>query len=92
MFYLICYDIVDDRRRHRISKLIETCGVRVQKSVFEAVLDEQQYERLQKRLLKLLNVKEDQLRFYPLSEHCRWKVKVLGIQPQFAIDDSAFIV
>ncbi|HAG80894.1 MAG TPA: CRISPR-associated endonuclease Cas2, partial [Cyanobacteria bacterium UBA12227] len=40
-------------------------GMRVQKSVFEVVLDDQQYEHLQKKLLKYLNKKEDQLRFYP---------------------------
>lgn len=92
MLYLVCYDIVDDRRRTRVSKLLEAYGLRVQKSVFETMLDEKQYEKLEKRLLKLLNVAEDQLRFYPLPPHYRVKVKVLGIKPDFAIDDSAFIV
>ncbi|HIK13503.1 MAG TPA: CRISPR-associated endonuclease Cas2 [Oscillatoriaceae cyanobacterium M33_DOE_052] len=91
MFYLICYDIVDDRRRQRVAKLLETCAVRVQKSVFEAVLDEKQYEQLHNRLLKLLNKREDQLRFYPLSAHSREKVNILGIQPQFTVDDPAII-
>ncbi|MCL1474272.1 CRISPR-associated endonuclease Cas2 [Argonema antarcticum] len=92
MFYLICYDIVDDSRRYKVSKLLETYGLRVQKSVFEAVLDEKQYENIQKRLFKILNSKEDQLRFYPLSDPCRCKVAVLGIKPDFAVDDAAFIV
>lgn len=65
--------------------------MRVQKSVFEVVLDETECDKLEKRLLKLLNKRQDQLRFYPLSAHCRQKVKVLGIQPTFAIDDSAII-
>ncbi len=92
MFYLICYDIVDDHRRLKVSKLLETCGCRVQKSVFECVLDEKRQEQLQKRLLKLLNKRQDQIRFYPLSAHCRCKVTVLGVQPKFVIDDEAFIV
>ncbi|NEO98720.1 MAG: CRISPR-associated endonuclease Cas2 [Symploca sp. SIO1C4] len=92
MFYLICYDIVDNRRRTKVSNILEAYGLRVQKSVFEAVLNNKQYEKLQKRLLKLLNTKEDQLRFYPLSAHCRCKVKVLGIQPEFEVDDKAIIV
>ena len=83
MFYLICYDIVDDRRRNKVAKLLELYGWRVQKSV---------YERLQKYLLKLLNPIEDQLRFYPLSKRSRNKVLVLGFKPEFKIDDSAFIV
>jgi CRISPR-associated protein Cas2 len=92
MFYLICYDIVSDARRNRVAKLLETYGMRVQKSVFEAVLNETQYQQLQTRLLKLLNQKEDQLRFYPLSAHCRKNVTILGIQPTYAIDDSTIIV
>ena len=92
MFYLICYDIVNDSRRNKVSRLLEAYGLRVQKSVFECVLDDKQYENLSKRLLKLLNKHSDQIRFYPLSAHCRCKVVVLGIQPEFAVDDTAFIV
>lgn len=92
MFYLICYDIVDDRRRNKVAKLLELYGWRVQKSVFEAVLNQDQYERLQKHLLKLLNPIEDQLRFYPLSQRSRNKVLILGFKPEFKIDDPVFIV
>jgi CRISPR-associated protein Cas2 len=92
MFYLICYDIVNNSRRTRVCKLLEAYGLRVQKSVFECVLDEKQYEQLSKRLLYLLNKRQDQIRFYPLSAHCRCKVSVLGIQPQIVVDDPAFIV
>ncbi len=91
-FYLICYDIVKDSRRTKVAHLLEAYGLRVQKSVFEVVLDEQQFERLQKRLLKYLNKKEDQLRFYPLSARCRRKMVVLGTQPKYAVDDAVFIV
>ncbi|AFZ22160.1 CRISPR-associated endonuclease Cas2 [Allocoleopsis franciscana] len=91
-FYLVCYDIVKDSRRNKVAHLLEGYGLRVQKSVFEVVLDEQQYEKLQKRLLKYLNQREDQLRFYPLSARNRSKVLVLGVQPEFAVDDAAFIV
>lgn len=92
MFYLICYDIVNDRRRTNVARLLERYGLRVQKSVFEAVLDDKQYESLLQRLPKYLNNKEDQLRFYPMSAHCRDKVLVLGVQPEFVVDDAAFIV
>ena len=91
-FYLICYDITDDRRRTRVAKLLEAYGLRVQKSVFECVLDERHRERLQARLLKLLDPRKDQLRFYPLSDRCRSQVAILGIQPKFAIDDISIVV
>jgi CRISPR-associated protein Cas2 len=60
--------------------------------VFECVLDTKQLERLQKRLQRCLNVQQDQLRFYPLSEKNRQQTIVLGIQPEYSISDRAFIV
>lgn len=92
MFYLICYDIVNDRRRTKIAHILGAYGMRVQKSVFECVLDEKQYEALSQKLMKLINKKEDQLRFYPLTSSCRSKVTILGIKPTLSVDSSAFIV
>jgi CRISPR-associated protein Cas2 len=92
MFYLVCYDIVSDTRRNKVSKLLESYGLRVQKSVFECVLDEKQYESISKLLMRLVNRREDQVRFYPMSTHNRCKVAVVGTQPEFSIDDAAFIV
>lgn len=92
MFYLVCYDIVNDSSRNKVAKLLEAYGMRVQKSVFECVLDEKQQELLQNQLVRLLNKQEDQIRFYPLSAPCRGRVVVLGVQPEFVVDDAAFIV
>lgn len=33
--YLAVYDVSEDRERERVAKLLEACGVRIQKSVFE---------------------------------------------------------
>ncbi|EDZ93492.1 MAG: CRISPR-associated endonuclease Cas2 [Limnospira sp. PMC 1291.21] len=88
-FYLICYDIVEDRRRTKVSSLLEAYGIRVQKSVFEAVLTPPQFKKLEQRLKKLINSDCDQLRFYPLLAKCRTQVIILGIQPNFAVDDAA---
>jgi CRISPR-associated protein Cas2 len=93
MFYLICYDITNDRRRDRVSRLLEGYGMRVQKSVFECVLTPDQYALLQKRFQtkRYLNPNEDQLRFYPLSPRHRKLVLLLGVQPQRRVDDTVFI-
>ena len=94
MFYLICYDIPDDRRRDRVSHLLEGYGLRIQKSVFECVLTPDQSDLLQRRLQikRYLNPTEDQIRFYPMSPRHRRMVLILGIQPDRQVDDSAFIV
>ena len=93
MFYLICYDITNDRRRDRVSRLLEGYGMRVQKSVFECVLTPDQYALLQKRFQtkRYLNPNEDQLRFYPMSPRHRKMVLLLGVQPPRQVDDAVFI-
>ncbi|MGD2184400.1 CRISPR-associated endonuclease Cas2 [Lusitaniella coriacea] len=90
--YLVCYDIVKDSSRTKVAKLLEAYGLRVQKSVFEVIADEQQYAKLEKKLSRLLDNSQDQLRFYPLSERCQRNVKILGVQPEFEIADETFIV
>lgn len=92
MFYLVCYDIVKNSRRTKASHLLEGYGLRVQKSVFECVLNKHQYEMLHKKLENYIEPTEDQVRFYPMTAHTRRKVVVLGLQPQRQIDDVAFIV
>lgn len=90
--YLVCYDISCNSRRLKVLKLLQAYGLRVQKTVFETVLTPSQYQTLETKIAKLLNPKEDQLRFYPLTQPCRNKVKILGIEPSYKIDDEVLIV
>lgn len=92
MFYLVCYDVVLDKRRNKVAHLLEGYGMRVQKSVFECVLNADQQDMLQRKLSRYIKPEEDQVRFYPLSPRYRKKVLVLGQQPQREVDDVAFIV
>lgn len=80
-FYIITYDIPDDRRRKKIADLLEGYGSRVQYSVFECVLSKGQYEELKKRLGKIFKTGEDSLRFYPLSTHTFSQVEIWGEPP-----------
>ena len=41
MFYLVAYDISDDKRLREVAKLMEAYGKRVQRSVFECSLSKQ---------------------------------------------------
>ncbi|MBO9998134.1 MAG: CRISPR-associated endonuclease Cas2 [Cyanobacteria bacterium SID2] len=90
--YLICYDVTADSRRNRVAKLLLQYGLRVQKSVFECVLTQKQRKRLLERLNRTILLHEDQVRLYPLSGRSREKAIVLGIQPEWSIDDDVFIV
>ena len=92
IFYLVCYDIVQNSRRDRVSKLLEAYGCRIQKSVFEILVDQSQSDKLTQKLEKMIDLGEDQLRFYCVSQRARRKTIILGIQPDFSVDDTAFIV
>lgn len=78
MLYVIAYDIPEDKRRGKISKLLQGYGVRVQKSVFEADLDERGYNDLRKRLKRWIVETEDSVRFYRLCADCRGQVETIG--------------
>jgi CRISPR-associated protein Cas2 len=78
MFYVISYDIPDDKRRQKIADLLEGYAARVQKSVFEAHLEPKQYADLRKRLNRLMKAEEDNVRFYRLCGECRAAVEVVG--------------
>lgn len=67
--WLVAYDISDDRRRSKVSELLESYGPRVQLSVFEAELATPAEERtLLGRLRDLIDLVEDQIRVYPIPD------------------------
>ncbi len=77
-FYVLAYDIPDDRRRTRIAKLCESAAERVQGSVFEGYLSPQELKSLLKRVERVLETREDSLRIYLLCAGCRQKITSLG--------------
>jgi len=87
---LITYDVSTEtsagrRRLRRVAKACLAYGQRVQKSVFECVLNEAQLAQLKHRLIKEINPEEDSLRFYRLREPRERYLQVVGQQPTFDI-------
>jgi CRISPR-associated protein Cas2 len=78
MFYSICYDIKDDRRRVQVAKVLADFGERVQFSVFEANLGPEELTQLIGRVSQILNPQEDNLRLYPLCAACKSRIEILG--------------
>ncbi len=83
MFTAVCYDISDDRRRARLSRVLADFGRRVQLSVFEADLSQERFERLLLRLRRLVHPGEDRIRVYRLCEACRARVVVVSGMPPY---------
>lgn len=79
MFWIISYDIVNDKRRRRVMKALDSVGHRVQYSVFECDLNETRLHRLEGILIREIDPKTDSVRFYPLNEGDIPKIRLLGV-------------
>ncbi|ALB39672.1 MULTISPECIES: CRISPR-associated endonuclease Cas2 [Nostocales] len=91
LLYVIVYDITCDKRRKKVSDLLEGYGQRVQYSVFECILNQTKYSELQKRLRKQIKSSEDSIRFYPLSKHTFNQIETWGEPPVTELPGSTII-
>lgn len=91
MFYLVSYDIPDDRRRTKLAKVLKDFGDRVHYSVFECLLDNLHFDRLLARIEDLVDEENDSVRIYPLCANCDKAVKIIGTGEQ-SEDKDVYIV
>jgi len=83
MFVLVSYDVstTDEkgpRRLNRVAKVCQDYGQRVQKSVFECIVDPAQWAVLKQRLIDQIDQERDSLRFYYLGSNWRRRVEHIG--------------
>ena len=83
MLVIVSYDVstkdlAGERRLRRVAKACVNYGQRVQKSVFECLVDPEQWTRLKLRLLQEFNPQEDSLRFYYLGSNFKHRVEHHG--------------
>ena len=80
MFCLTCFDIVDDRARNRVVKILKEYGIRVQKSVFEcANITEKRFLKMKDRIERNIDSTEDTVRYYLVCKGCLNKMEYTGI-------------
>ena len=83
MLIIVTYDVSTEtpagrRRLRRVAKACEAVGQRVQKSVFECQVNQMQFEQLERTLLGEIDDKEDNLRFYRITEPVEVRIKQYG--------------
>jgi CRISPR-associated protein Cas2 len=79
MFHLVCFDIVDDKTRYQVVKILKGYGTRVQKSVFECPnLTEHALLKLKSDIDEVIDHGEDTVRYYPLCRACIRSVEFSG--------------
>lgn len=79
MFTIISYDIVQDRRRTKVMKLLKGYGTRVQYSVFECDVTTPQLNTLVAEIRGLIDQHTDSVRCYLLDAAAVQRVRIMGI-------------
>ncbi|MFQ5804673.1 MAG: CRISPR-associated endonuclease Cas2 [Candidatus Methylomirabilales bacterium] len=85
MEILVAYDVATDtlegqRRLRQVARVCLDFGQRVQKSVFECSVNEMQYEKLRRRLLRHIDEEQDNLRIYRLSTPKEHFIEHFGVK------------
>jgi CRISPR-associated protein Cas2 len=76
--WVIAYDSPSNKRRRKLAKLLEGYGVRVQWSVFECVLRQEEIAVLRQRLARLIQAELDSVRLWPVPEASCARIVHLG--------------
>lgn len=76
--YIVVYDIVKDKRRHRIARILGGYGDRVQYSVFECILRQKQFDALWVEMENVVDTSQDSIRAYRLCAACCAWTKTVG--------------
>lgn len=84
MLVLVTYDVstvakAGLRRLRRVARACEDYGTRVQKSVFECQVGQQEWVQLRARLLREIKPEEDSLRFYFLDQEAVKRTEHHGV-------------
>lgn len=82
MMVLVSYDVAENeggkRRLRRIAKTCQNYGQRVQYSIFECLVDPEQWVQLRSQLTTIMNKDFDSLRFYFLGANWKNRVEHIG--------------
>jgi CRISPR-associated protein Cas2 len=65
VFVLIIYDIIENKKRVKLAKMLLGYGFRVQKSAFEAIIPRKKYKELLERLPSYVSV-NDSIKVYKI--------------------------
>jgi CRISPR-associated protein Cas2 len=95
MLYVICYDLpsskAGNKRRRRLTKILEGFGKRVQYSVFE--MRANSGTEFQDLLIKMeleIDAAEDSLRIYRIHEDMESEIIIYGHGEVYKVEDAYF--
>jgi len=95
MMVLVAYDVTTETkagrtRLRRVAKVCQNFGQRVQNSLFECLVEPDQWVDFRKKLLDVAEVQEDSLRFYFLGRN--WKRRIEHVGAKVAYDPEGPLI
>lgn len=86
MMLVVTYDVntlssSGAKRLHKVAKICEKYGVRVQNSVFEVLVDAAQLLKLKSELKEVIDSESDSIRFYRLGNSYQGRIETMGKKP-----------
>lgn len=96
MLVLVTYDVSTldrdgQRRLRQVAKICQNFGQRVQNSVFECWLSNENLVNLRQQLLQTMDSSQDSVRFYSLGKNWEYRVEHYGIKPSINPEDPLII-
>lgn len=96
MNILVTYDVNTEtpagkRRLRKVATVCKNYGQRVQFSVFECQINDAQYEAFQAQLVKIIDPKLDNLRFYKLPNPREQHIECYGIDKYVDYNDTLIV-
>ncbi len=91
-FYVIAYDVTNNKRRRKVSELLEEWGVRVNFSVFECEIKHKALAQLKKNIEALIDPKSDSVLYYPLCLNCRSQSERFGLTAFRSFEQKLIVV
>ena len=91
-FYLVVYDISNDKRRTRLHKRLQDYGTPVQYSVFECLADAEELAKMKKMILRTIKPRLDQVRIYSLCEACLKKTWISAASQEVSHESNSIVV
>lgn len=96
MMVLITYDVsLEDslgaKRLRQVAKTCENYGQRVQKSVFECLVQPDEYVVLKNKLLSIIDKKKDSIRIYKLGSNWKRKIEQHGALLSYEQDEPIIL-
>lgn len=89
MMVLITYDVdfsqpKGAKRLRKVAKICEKCGVRVQNSVFEMIVDPVQLTQIKLAVTEVIDTELDSVRIYRLGSKWENKIETIGANKGFS--------